>query len=111
MFKHYFDREVFKELQRYYNKRSFRFEFKTVGERNKIAKFLDLQCGFEIYFIEDYSGYVVKLGKHCKYAGVLREAVAYKEVGEERLFLMKDLKAVEQAIQEGAEPYKAEVEF
>ena len=43
IFKHFFDDSAaFKELADYYNKDLFRFEFKTVGERNKALKLLEL---------------------------------------------------------------------
>ena len=59
IFKHFFDDSaIFKELADYYNKDLFRFEFKTVGERNKALKLLELR-GFEIELVEDLKGYVV----------------------------------------------------
>ncbi len=48
IFKHFFDdSEIFRELVDHYNKDLFRFEFKTVGERNKSLKLLELR-GFEV---------------------------------------------------------------
>jgi hypothetical protein len=53
IFKHFFDDSaIFKELADYYNKGLFRFEFKTVGERNKALKLLELR-GFEVELAED----------------------------------------------------------
>ena len=48
IFKHFFDDSaIFKELADHYNKGLYRFEFKTVGERNKALKLLELR-GFEV---------------------------------------------------------------
>jgi hypothetical protein len=55
-------------------------------------------------------GYIIKLDKFSKYAPVLKNSVTYKETGQkERIFLMKDLPAVDEAIQFGAEVYEGEV--
>jgi hypothetical protein len=43
VFKHFFDDSaIFRELADHYNKDLYRFEFKTVGERNKALKLLEL---------------------------------------------------------------------
>jgi len=97
IFKHFFDDSaIFKELADYYNKGLFRFEFKTVGERNKALKILELR-GFEVELVEDLMGYAVKLPRYSKYAPVLKNSVAMVETPEWRIFLMKDLAAVEEA--------------
>ena len=41
---------------------------------------------------------MVKLTKFAKYAQILKNSVATKEIATERLFLMKDLAAVEEAV-------------
>lgn len=47
-FKHFFDDgAIFRELADHYNKDLYSFEFKTVGERNKALKLLELR-GFEV---------------------------------------------------------------
>jgi hypothetical protein len=67
--------------------------------------------GFDYDLVEDQKGYVVQLPKHAKYAQILKNSVAFKETANERLFLMKDLSAVEEAvglsakIYEGASPF------
>lgn len=51
-FKHFFDDlEIFRELADYYNRDLLRFEFKTVGERNKALKLLELR-GSEVELVE-----------------------------------------------------------
>jgi hypothetical protein len=68
IFKYFFDdKETFQELADYYNKDSYRFEFNTIGERNKALKLLERR-GFDIDLVEDLKGYVVKLPKYSKYA-------------------------------------------
>jgi len=52
--------------------------------------------------VEDRKGYVVHLPMHAKYALILKSSVAFKEAANERLFLMKDLAAVEEAASLGA---------
>ncbi|MDI9416225.1 MAG: hypothetical protein QM438_00530 [Euryarchaeota archaeon] len=56
-------------------------------------------------------GYVVQLPKSAKYALVLKNSVAFKETANERLFLMKNLAAVEEAVGLGAKIVEAEVAF
>jgi len=45
---------------------------------------------------------VVRLPKFAKYAPILKNSVATKETATERLFLMKDKAAVEEAVSLGA---------
>ena len=53
IFKHFFDDSaIFRELADHYNKDLYRFEFKTVGERNKAIKLLELR-GFEVELVEN----------------------------------------------------------
>jgi len=59
----------------------FRFEFKTVGERNKAPKLLERR-GFDVELVEDLRGYVVKLPRYSKYAPVLKNSVAMIETPE-----------------------------
>ena len=61
--------------------------------------------------IEDLKGYVVQLPKSAKYAQILKNSVAFKETANERLFLMKDLAAVEEAVGLGAKVYEGEAYF
>jgi len=102
VFKQFFDkREVFDALLDYYNKDLYRFEFKSIGARNNALKLLE-RNGFDYDLVENLKGYVVQLPKSAKYAQVLKNSVAFKETANERLFLMKDLAAVEEAVGLGA---------
>jgi hypothetical protein len=54
---------------------------------------------------------VVQLPKHAKYAQILKNSVAFKETANERIFMMKDLAAVEEATSLGAKVYEGEISF
>jgi hypothetical protein len=111
VFKHFFDnKELFKALLDYYNKDQYRFELKSTGERNNALKILE-RNGFDYDLVEDLKGYMVELPKHAKYAQVLKNSVAFKETANERLFLMKDLAAVEEAVGLGAKIVEGDVAF
>ena len=56
-------------------------------------------------------GYVVDLPKSAKYAQILKNSVAFKETTNERIFLMKDLAAVEEAVGLGARMREEETIF
>lgn len=111
VFKQFFDNhELFNALLDYYNKDLYRFEFKSSGARNNTLKLLE-KNGFDYDLVEDLKGYVVKLPKHAKYAQILKNSVAFKEIANERIFLMKDLAAVEEAVGLGAKVYEGAVSF
>jgi hypothetical protein len=105
-FKHFFDdKEIFRELYEYYNQDKYRFELPTVGERNKIMKYLDRK-GFELALIEDPSEYAVTLEVFKKYASILKNSIDNDVKGNLRIFVMTDMAAVEEAITAGAKKYK-----
>ena len=111
VFKQFFDNhELFNALLDHYNKDLFRFEFKSTGARNNALKLLE-RNGFDYDLVEDLKGHVVQLSKSAKYAQVLKNSVAFKETANERLFLMKDLAAVEEAVGLGAKMYEGEISF
>ncbi|MCJ7443081.1 MAG: hypothetical protein MUO26_00870 [Methanotrichaceae archaeon] len=109
--KHFFDdKEIFKSLLDYYVKDQYRFEFKSIGARNNALKILE-RNGFDYDLVEDLKGYVVQLPKSVKYAPILKNSVAFKETINERIFLMKDFVAVEEAVSLGAKIYEGEISF
>jgi len=111
VFKQFFDnRELFNALLDYYNKDLYRFEFKSIGARNNALKLLE-RSGFDYDLVEDLKGYLVQLPKSAKYAQVLKNSVAFKEAANERIFLMKDLAAVEEALGLGAKIVDGKVAF
>ena len=87
-----------------------RFEFKSTGARNNALKLLE-RNGFDYDLVENLQGYVVKLPRFAKYAQILKNSVATKETATERIFLMKDLAAVEEATGLGAKIVEGEVAF
>ena len=111
VFKQFFDnRELFNALLDYYNKDQYRFEFKSIGARNNALKLLE-RSGFDYDLVEDLKGYLVLLPKSAKYAQILKNSVAFKETANERIFLMKDLAAVEEAVGLGAKIVDGKVAF
>ena len=54
---------------------------------------------------------MVKLPKFVNYAQILKNSVATKETATERLFLTKDLAAVEEALGLGAKVVEGDVAF
>ena len=66
---------------------------------------------FDYDLVEDLKGYMVKLPKLAKYAQILKNSVATKETATERLFLMKDLTAVEEAVGLGAKIVEDDMVF
>jgi hypothetical protein len=111
VFKQFFDnRELFTALLDYYNKDQYRFELKSIGSRNNALKLLK-RNGFDYDLVENLKGYLVTLPKSVKYAQILKNSVAFKETADERIFLMKDLAALEEAINFGAKIYEGEISF
>ena len=111
LFKQFFDnRALFDALLDHYNKDLYRFEFKSTGARNNALKLLE-RNGFDYDLVENLQGYVVKLPKVAKYAQILKNSVASKETATERLFLMKDLAAVEEAVGLGGKIVEGDIAF
>ena len=69
------------------------------------------QNNFYYDLVEDLNGYVVKLLKSAKYAQILKNSIATEETANERLFLMRDQAAVEEAIGLGAKIVEGEITF
>jgi hypothetical protein len=106
IFKHFFDnKEIFKALADSYNEDKFRFEFKTFGARNQALKILE-RAGFDHELVEDLRPFVVKISRYGKYAPLLKNSISFMETTDWRIFLMKDLAAVEEAVRLGAEQYQ-----
>jgi len=102
-FKYFFgDRELFDGLSEYYNRPKYRFELKDEGERSKVMSYLK-ENGFDPVTIEDTAEYTVKIDRFKKYAPILRNSIDSSEGEKERVFIMKDLASVEEAIDRGAE--------
>ena len=59
--------------------------------------------GFDATLIEDPSKYIVKIDRTNRYAPILKNSIEQTETGNVRLFLMKDMVSIEQAVGYGAE--------
>ena len=111
IFKHFFeDKDIFKELVDYYDKEGYRFVLRTPGERNLVQKLLERR-GFEVILAENSKGYVVKLSRQSRYSAVLKNSLDQIETDEWRIFLMKDLAAVKEALHQGAKLVEVDVHF
>jgi len=111
VFKYFFDeKEIFRALGDSYNRNKFRFEFKSFGARNDALKVLE-KAGFEYELVEDLRPFAVKLSRYSKYSSLLKSSVSYLETPDWRIFLMKDLSAVEEALRVGAEMYQGNYEM
>jgi len=111
VFKQFFDnRALFDALLDHYNKDLYRFEFKSTGARNNALKLLE-RNGFDYDLVEDLQGFVVKLSKFSKCAQILKNSVVTKETPNDRIFLMKDLASVEEAVSLGAQIVESEISF
>lgn len=109
-FKQYLDdRDLFDELSEYYNQQKYRFECKSAGERNKIMKLL-ISKGFDPIPIDDFKEYMVKIDRYKKYGIILKNSIEYTEMGSDRIFLMKDMFYVEEAMEDGAEKFTDEID-
>lgn len=51
---------------------------------------------------------MVKRSKYTKYAPLLKDSIAYMETPDWRIFLMKDLAAVDEAVRMGVEMYQGD---
>ena len=108
VFKHFLDnKETFKALAESCNEDKFRFEFKTFGARNQALKILD-RAGFEYELVEDLRPFLVKISRYSKYAPLLKNSISFMERADGRIFLVKDLASVEEAVRMGAEPYQGD---
>jgi hypothetical protein len=108
VFKHFFDdKAIFKALAENYNEDKFRFDFKTFGARNQALKILE-RAGFDYELVEDLSPFVVKITRYSKYAPLLKNSISFMETADWRIFLMKYMATVEEALILGAEPYQGD---
>ncbi len=101
-FKHFFDDpELFRELEPYYEKASYRFKMASAGARNKVMKYLDRK-GFDPNIIEDAAPFTVEIGKYQNYGELLKNSVESYPLRDKMILVMKDIEWVEQALAMGA---------
>lgn len=107
MIKHFFDdKEIFKKMVDYYNPETYQFVMKNEEAKNKAIEYLQMKAGFDIQIIEDPTDFMVKIGKDKKYGAILRNSIDYREMKDARIFVMKDMASVEEAVSLGAEKYE-----
>ena len=51
---------------------------------------------------------MVKISRYSKYAPLLKNSISFMESADWRIFLMKDMAAVEEAMRLGAQPYQGD---
>ncbi len=101
-FKQFFDdRDLFRELEPYYEKQRYRFKMPTAGERNKIMKILERK-GYDPILIEDPTPFTVEISKGQNYGELLKNSVESYPLRDKMVFVMKDMVWVEQAVEMGA---------
>src|SRR4030065_2295689 len=89
-FKHFFDDpELFRELETYYEKTSYRFKMTSAGARNKVMKLLDRK-GFDPNIIEDAAPYIVEIGKYQNFSELLKNSVDNYLLRDKLVLVMKD---------------------
>jgi len=100
-FKHYFDREdIFSELQDHYNGEGYRFEVPK-DEFPDVEDLLN-ENYFEPVIVDDPSEFGVVKEAYTEHADILRNSVMHWSRDDHNFFLMKDPKAVDQAVEQGA---------
>ncbi len=101
-FKHFFDDPgLFRELEPYYEKQSYRFRMATVGEMSSVIKLLDAN-GYEPVLIEDPAPFTVEISRYRKYGELLKNSVENYLLRDKVVLVMKDMMWVEQAVAMGA---------
>ena len=101
LFSHYFDRkDVFKELQEYYDQDAYRFEI-PADKFDDVREFLEAEY-FDPVIVEELEPYCVVKKKYTNHADILRNSVVKWERGDHMFFLMKDERSVREAVEHGA---------
>lgn len=109
VFAHYFERDhVFDRVREHYDDDGYRFEVPE-DEFEDVREFLEAE-GCRVYVVEDPEPYCVVMERYDEHADVLRESVAHWERRGHLFFLLRDERAVDEALDAGATPV-AETEF
>ena len=108
IFKQYLgDPGLFKQLGDYYNGAQYRFEIPE-AELDKVQDILQ-SAGYDITIIDNPKDFVVTIGKFQKHKEILKNCVDVEEVGDDKIFLMKDQETVEMALSMGATKYEGDL--
>jgi hypothetical protein len=101
------DRELFIQLGDYYNKAQYRFEIPE-ADLEKVQDILQA-AGYDITIIDNPKEFVVTIGRFQKHKEILKNSVDVEEVGDDKIFLMKDHETVEMALSMGATKYEGDL--
>jgi len=108
IFKQYLgDPGLFKQLGDYYNGAQYRFEIPE-ADLDKVQDILQA-AGYDITIIDNPKELVVTIGKFQKHKEILKNCVDVEEVGDDKIFLMKDQETVEMALSMGATKYEGDL--
>jgi hypothetical protein len=108
VFKQYLgDRELFKQLGDYYNQPKYRFEIPE-ADLEKVQDILQA-AGYDLTIIDNPKEFVVTIGRFQKHKEILKNSVDVEEVGDDKIFLMKDQETVEMALSMGATKYEGDL--
>jgi hypothetical protein len=66
--------------------------------------------GFDPFPVDDLQSYLVKIDRFKKYGIILKNSIENTEIGSDRIFVMKDMFSVEQALEDGAEKVTEEID-
>jgi hypothetical protein len=108
VFKQYLgDPGLFQQLSDYYNREQYRFEIPE-ADLDKVQDILQA-AGYDITIIDNLKDFVVTIGKFQKHKEILKNCVDVEEVGDDKIFLMKDQETVEMALSMGATKYEGDL--
>jgi hypothetical protein len=108
IFKQYLgDPGLFKQLGDYYNGAKYRFEI-PAADLEKVQDILQA-AGYDIAIVDNPKEFVVTIGRFQKHKEILKNSVDVEEVGDDKIFLMKDRESVEMALSQGATKYEGDL--
>ncbi len=108
VFKQYLgDPALFKQLGDYYNGATYRFEIPP-GDLEKVQDILQA-AGYDIEVVTNPSEFAVTIGRFQKHKEILKNCVVVEDVGEDKVFLMKDRESVDMALRQGAKKYEGDL--
>src|SRR5665647_404415 len=100
VFKQYLgDPGLFKQLGDYYNGAKYRFEI-SEADLDKVQDILQA-AGYDITIIDNPKEFGVTIGRFQKHKEILKNSVDVEDVGDDKIFLMKDQETVEMALSMG----------
>jgi len=66
-------------------------------------------ASYDINVVEDLTEFRVTIGRFQKHKEILKNSVEFEEVGDDKIFLMKDAEAVKMALSQGATKYEGDL--